>query len=266
MGYDPDYLRTIGATTSHRAIIICRHTGSFMADNVTVISSMATRQILNALAASQSQNGCPVHVVSVGGVDAARRIRTGEAFDIVVLAADAMQALADEGHIIHDSLREFARSPTAVAVRAGAPRPTLCDETTIRALISGQQRIGLSTGPSGKSVAQLLQSWKALSPLTSRIVQAPPGVPVARLIANGEADVGFQQLSELLGEPGIEIIGTLPESLQPMTTFSCSLGRRVGNITAATAVMAAFTSEDAAATKRQGGMEPGAPITGGPNR
>jgi molybdate transport system substrate-binding protein len=244
---------------------MCRHTGSFMAKNITVISSMATRQILNALAASQSQNGCSVHVVSIGGVDAARRIRNGEAFDIVVLAADAMQALADEGHIVHDSMREFARSPTAVAVRAGAPRPAMCDEATIRALISGQQRIGLSTGPSGKSVAQLLQGWKGLPPLTSRIVQAPPGVPVARLIANGEADVGFQQLSELLGEPGIEIVGALPESLQPMTAFFCSLGRRVGDITAAAAVIAAFTSEDASAAKRQGGMEPGASSTSQPN-
>jgi molybdate transport system substrate-binding protein len=223
---------------------------------VTVISSMATRKILDALVADYGQAGPTARVVSVGGVDAARRVRAGEAFDLVVLASDALAALAGEGHVIPDSIRTFACSPTAVAVRAGALRPPTCDEAAIRMLVSGTQRIALSTGPSGKSVARLLSSW-GLPGLDARCVQAPPGVPVARLLAGGEADVGFQQLSELLGEPGIDIVGTVPAALQPMTVFACGIGRAAADTASAADLLHVFLSDDAAVAKWRFGMEPG---------
>jgi molybdate transport system substrate-binding protein len=229
-----------------------------MAITVSVISSMATKQILNELAALCNDAGRPVCVDSVGGVDAARRIRNGETFDVVVLAADAIQTLSNEGFLTPDSIEIFARSPTALALPAGVPLPAQCDEATVRALVSGAKRIGLSTGPSGKNIAQLLQAWDATEQLHSRIVLAPPGVPVARLISSGAADVGFQQLSELLGEPGIQIAGTLPPSLQPMTVFTCAIARNTANVASASAVIATFVSVTAAAIKRRGGMEPAA--------
>ncbi len=226
-----------------------------MAITVSVISSMATRQILIELAALCSAAGRPVRVESVGGVDAARRVRAGENFDVVVLAADAIKALSDEGFIMRDSVQVFARSPTAMALPAGVPLPAQCDEATVRAVVSSCKRIGLSTGPSGKSIAQLLQAWDKIEPLQSRIVHAPPGIPVARLIANGDADVGFQQLSELLGEPGIQIAGTLPQSLQPMTIFSCAISHKATDVAAASAIAEIFASASAATVKQRGGMQ-----------
>jgi molybdate transport system substrate-binding protein len=175
----------------------------------------------------------------------------------VVLATDALQALTAEGYVIPETVRIFARSPTAIAVPAGAPRPPYLDEAAIKALVSDAKRIALSTGPSGKSIAQLLQRWDVAENSKRQIVLAPPGVPVARLLARGDADVGFQQLSELLGEPGIEIIGTVPPSLQPMTIFSCGIGRNAADVTAAQNFLVAFMSTDAAAvTIKRGGMEP----------
>jgi molybdate transport system substrate-binding protein len=229
-----------------------------MTSAVTVISSMATRQILSELVASYRTSDRLVEIESVGGVDAARRVRAGERFDVIVLAADAMTALCGTGDVIGDSVRVFARSPTAVAVPAGVPHPAHCDEAAIRTLVGGGVRIGLSTGPSGKNVSHMLQAWGVLAPLKSRIVQAPAGVPVARLLASGDADVGFQQLSELLGEPGIEIVGTLPPSLQPMTIFCCGIGRHAADTALAKDLIDAFVSSDAAAAKRRGGMEPAA--------
>ena len=229
-----------------------------MTSPVTVISSMATRQILLELTAASGTNpGRAVEVQSVGGVDAARRIRAGEIFDLVVLASDALRALADDGLVIGDSIREFARSPTAVAVPIGAPHPATCEEAALKALITTARRIGLSTGPSGTSVAKLLTRWGLLDTSDRRIVQAPPGVPVARLLANGDADIGFQQLSELMGQPGIAIIGTVPQTLQPMTIFSCGIGRGTADSIGAQAVLSALVSDAAAAAKRQNGMEPG---------
>ena len=249
-----------------------------MTKPITIISSMATRQILHELTATYSRNtGRAVEVQSVGGVDAARRIRAGEVFDIVVLASDALQALSDDGFVAGDSIREFARSPTAMAVGArprgpsemavgarargpgdmpvGGLHPAPCDEDAIKALIASVQRIGVSTGRSGTGIAMLLTRWGMLDPAARWIVQAAPGVPVARLLANGDADVGFQQLSELIGQPGIEIVGIVPEALQPMTVFACGLGRAADGI-GAHALQRALVSDATAATKRQNGMEP----------
>ena len=223
---------------------------------ITVISSMATRQILNELIVADTQTGRSVKLVSVGGVDAARRLRAGEVFDLVVLASGALEALSDDGYVIGDSIRTFARSPTAVALPAGVPRPARCDETAIRDLVSNAKRIGISTGPSGVSIERLLRDW-GVPDLERRIVRAAPGVPVARMRASGEADIGFQQLSELLGEPGIEIVGAMPISLQPTTIFSCGIGRGIADAAATRDFIRFLVSDDAAAAKRRNGMEPG---------
>ena len=229
-----------------------------MTKPITIISSMATQQILQELTLDYSKKtGQSVEVQSVGGIDAARRIHAGEVFDLIVLASDAIKALSDDGFVISDSIREFARSPTAMAVPAGAPHPATCDEAAIKSLVSSVQHIGVSTGPSGTNIAKLLTSWGLFDKSDRRIVQAPPGVPVARLLLNGDADVGFQQLSELLGQPGIEIVGTVPVDLQPMTIFTCCIGRRAAGGIGARSLLSALLSGDTAATKRKNGMEPG---------
>ena len=227
---------------------------------ITVISSMATRQILNELIAADTQTGRSVNLVSVGGVDAANRLRAGEVFDLVVLASGALEALSDEGYVegyvLRDSIRTFARSPTAMAVPADIPRPARCDEAAIRVMVSNAKHIGISTGPSGTSIERLLRDW-GVPDLEHRIVRALPGIPVARMLASGEADIGFQQLSELLGEPGIAIVGAIPTNLQPMTIFASGIGRATADAAAARDFMRFLVSDDATAAKRRNGMEPG---------
>jgi molybdate transport system substrate-binding protein len=226
-----------------------------MANNISIITSMATRQILSALISAYSDDGLTPQLQSVGGVEAARRIRAGEKFDIVVLSADALAALANEGHVIRDTVRVFALSPTAVAVPVGIPHAGHCDEASLKALIAGGKRIALSTGPSGKSIAQLLHTWAASGSAKNPITLAPSGVPVAHLLVRGEADIGFQQLSEFLDEPGISIVGSLSTGLQPMTAFSCGIARHTSNMPAAQKIIAALLADTAAASKRRGGME-----------
>ncbi len=228
-----------------------------MSTRLAVISSMATRHILAELANAYTKStGVTVVVDSVGGVDAARGVRQGEAFDLVVLAADALAKLADEGFIIAGSVIPFARSATAVAVRSGAERPVTCDEMSIRDLVGRARAVGLSSGPSGAGVRELLAARNQGGDVSVRIVQAPPGVPVARLIANGEADVGFQQWSELIGEPGIDIVGVVPEVLLPKTLFSVGLCRTTEDEAQARALAVAFTSAASAEVKHRFGMEP----------
>lgn len=194
-----------------------------------VISSMATRALLADLAADWSaQRGEPVRVESVGGVDAARRVAAGETFDVVVLASDAIDRLLAAGHLAAGSKVDLVRCEVAIAVPHGAPHPSVADEAGLRAAVSAASRIALSTGPSGTALVKRFERWGLADAVRDRLVQAPPGVPVGRLLAEGQADIGFQQLSELLGLSGIAVLGTMPPGLEIVTTFSaacCVAGR-----------------------------------------
>jgi|SRR5579885_1603981 len=230
-----------------------------MASTITGISSMATRQVLTELAARyRAATGRTVAIEATGGVDAAKRVRGGESFDLVILADDVMEKLEAEGHLLAGSRVGFVRSSMAVAVRAGAPRPGIGSEEAVRAAFLGARSIGYSTGPSGTHLLAVLKSW-GLDPSsaeTGRLVQAKPGIPVASLVASGAAAIGVQQLSELLGEPGIDIVGVLPPPVQAVTTFSIGIGARSTHIEEARAVIAYLNAPEAIEPKRRFGLEP----------
>jgi molybdate transport system substrate-binding protein len=116
--------------------------------------------------------------------------------------------------------------------------------------------ISFSTGPSGTYLLQLFERWGLTAQLQSRLVQAPPGVPVGTLVARGEVALGFQQLSELMHLPGIQVLGTLPPGTEHITTFSgalCSSSKNPGEVRDLLAYLAA---PDATATKLKHGMQP----------
>ena len=218
---------------------------------------MATRQILAELCGTYRQKtGRSVAIESVGGVDAARRVRAGEKFDIVVLADDAMKKLEADGFLKVQSRAGFAESSIAVAVKAGTTRPDLTDEASTKAAVLAAQSVGYSTGPSGTHVLKLLEQWGIDAKDTKRVVQAPPGVPVGTLVARGEVELGFQQLSEFLEVQGVEVAGLLPSEIQSVTLFACGVGAPAGNEAGARELIAYLTSPDADATKWKHGMEP----------
>ena len=163
------------------------------------ISSMATRQVLaDLVAAYQQQSDVVVTIESVGGVDAARRVQAGESFDFVVLASDAIDKLITSGHIDAHSKTDLVHSGVAVAVRAGAAHPDISTEDALRQAVQSAHSLSYSTGPSGVALARLFERWGIADEIKSRIVQAPPGVPVGALVARGDVELGFQQLSELI--------------------------------------------------------------------
>jgi molybdate transport system substrate-binding protein len=228
-----------------------------MTSPLTGISSMATRQVLADLAeAYEQQTGVRVAITSMGGVEAARLIRAGESTDLVVLALNAMEQLEAEGHIVSGMRAGFARSGIAMAVRSGAPRPSVNNEGSVKQAILQAGRICYSTGPSGDHLKRLLQQWGIAALISERLLQAAPGVPVGTMLSRGEADLGFQQLSELLHVPGIEIVGPLPPEIQAVTVFTAGVANTSSHREEARALIAYLTSPEAEAAKRQYGMEP----------
>lgn len=228
-----------------------------MNPTITGISSMATRLVLADLtAAAASATGIAARIESVGGVDAARRVQDGEAFDMVILAADAIDRLLAGGHVVAGSRVDLVRSPVAVAVTAGAPRPDIGSEAGVRSAVRSARRIGFSTGPSGTHLQRLFERWGLAAELEGRLHQAPPGVPVGRLVAGGECDLGFQQLSELMHEPGIELLGVLPPDIAFITTFAAGCCRAGSQPEAVRAWLDCAASPATAGIKRRHGMEP----------
>ena len=223
------------------------------------ISSMATRQVLADLAAgyaASAPGAGPVQIESVGGVDAARRVVAGEAFDVVILASDAIDKLMTAGHLRPGSKVDWVHSGVAVAVPAGAPLPDLSSEDAVRAAVLAAPSISLSTGPSGVALSKLFERWGIADQIAPRRVQARPGVPVGSLVAKGEVALGFQQLSELLHVQGIQIVGPLPPTIQITTTFSAGVGALSQQVDAARSLLAYLASPAAADAKRKQGMTP----------
>ena len=223
-----------------------------------LISSMATRALLEELAAcwNQRRDVVGVDVESVGGVDVLRRVAAGEDFDLVVLAADAIEQLIASGRVVAGSRADLVHSGVAVAVRAAAPRPDIGSEAALRAAVLAARTIGISTGPSGVELLRLFERWGLAEMLRARIVQARPGMPVGEMVARGEAELGFQQLSELQRLPGIELLGPLPAEVQIVTTFAAGLCAGCTRPQEAMAVLDYLRSPATAESKRGHGMSP----------
>jgi molybdate transport system substrate-binding protein len=221
------------------------------------ISSMATRALLAELAGAYAPcGGVAPHFEAVGGVDAARRVQAGEAFDVVVLAADAIDKLVDAGRVLPGSKVDLVRSGVSVAVPAGAPRPDIASEEALKQALLAAATVGFSTGPSGVQLTRMLERWGIAAAVGPKLVTAPPGVPVGALVARGEVALGFQQLSELMHLEGIDVLGPLPEPVQIVTTFSAGVGAASAQLDAARALLHFMASPAADDAKQRQGMTP----------
>ena len=216
---------------------------------------MATRRLLGEMIA-QFEKTSPHRVAleSVGGLDAAKRVRAGEPLDVVVLAREVIDDLIGAARIVQGSRVDVAVSAIGVAVRSGTPHPDISSADGVRAAVLAARRIGYSTGPSGQYLAKLFASWDPDGRLKDRITVAPVGVPVGSLVARGDIDLAFQQLSELGGD-GIDVVGQLPSDIQMMTTFSGGVARASAQPDTARALLAFMASPALTPIKREHGMD-----------
>lgn len=227
-----------------------------MVGTLTGISSMATRAVLAELAqAYTAKSGVQTAIASVGGVDAAKRVAAGESFDVVFLASDALDKLIAAGHVRPGRV-DLVRSPVALAVRAGTPHPDVSSEAALKQAVLAAPTLGYSTGPSGNHLAALFERWGIADAVRERVVVPPPGVPVGQLVAEGRVALGFQQLSELMSLPGIDVLGLLPAGAEFITTFSAGVAAVSPNGDAVRAMLADMASPDADAAKQRHGMAP----------
>ncbi len=192
-----------------------------MGNEIIGLSSMATKDLLVDLARRISlSHGPRVRFESGGGVEVADRVRAGADADLLVLAEAALATLADEGLVDPSTLRPLFVSEVVAAVAEGSPAPSLTTTAELDDALRSAGRVAYSTGPSGTALKRLLDQRGLTADVAGRLVQAPPGVPVGRLLASGRADLGFQQRSELMSVTGVQILGPLPGDAAITSVFS----------------------------------------------
>jgi molybdate transport system substrate-binding protein len=218
---------------------------------------MATRQLLSDLARSFEHTApWTVAIEAMGGVDAARQVRSGTTLDVVVLASKVMAQLESEGWIVPGTRADVARSGVAIAVRSGLAHPSIASEADVKHAVLAAEKISYSSGPSGDHLKGLFARWEIADRIADRTVEAKPGVPVGEIVARGEADLGFQQLSEFLDVAGIDIVGPLPAEIQTMTVFTAGVSTRSAEAEGARAFLAYLRSPETHTAKQRLGMEP----------
>jgi molybdate transport system substrate-binding protein len=188
------------------------------------------------------------------------RLTRGEAADVVILDGGAADKLAEKGLLRAGSKVTLARSLIGMVVKSGAPKPDVGSVETFRTTLLAATSIACSDSGSGTYLSTKLFAALGIAeevlPKNRRVRGPPSGEPVAAVVARGEAEIGFQQVSELINTPGVDFVGTIPAELQPGFTFAGQLTRAVENAEAASALLRFLNSPGADAVKTKAGLMP----------
>lgn len=221
---------------------------------IKVMASAAFREAyLELVPQFECASGHKVTNFWVPSVQMMNRLKGGEVVDLVILSAASLDELIKAG--IVGNRVDLARSGIGVAVRSGAPKPDISSGEALKRAVLAAKSVVYSTGPSGIYLSGLFERMGIAPQVKSKLKQVQ-GEPAGLSIARGESEIGFQQMSELLPVPGIDIVGPLPPDVQQITTFSAGFHARAEQPQAAKALVEFFTAPAAAPVIRRKGMEP----------
>jgi molybdate transport system substrate-binding protein len=222
--------------------------------DIKVMASAAFKEAYLALLPEfERTTGHKVSNIWVPSVQMMTRLKGGEAVDLVIMSAASLDELVKAGIIAERT--DLAKSGVGIAVRAGAPRPDISSGEALKRAVLAAKSIVYSTGPSGIYLASLFRRMGIAGQIKSRVREVQ-GEPAGAVVARGEAEIGFQQMSELLPVAGIDIIGPLPAEIQKITVFSAGVHVGANSPDAARALVRFLTAPAAAPVIRQTGMEP----------
>jgi molybdate transport system substrate-binding protein len=187
------------------------------------------------------------------------RMQAGEIFDLVIMSSDGIDALIKDGRLAAGSRVDLVRSGIGVAVRAGAPKPDIGSSDALKRALLAAKSVGYSTGPSGVYLVELFERLGIAAEIKPKAKVSVSGQPVGELIARGEAEIGFQQVSELLPVAGIDYLGPLPQDIQRVTVFAAGIHASAKQVDAAKALVKFLTAPAAAPVIKSKGLEPSQP-------
>jgi molybdate transport system substrate-binding protein len=229
------------------------------AADITVLATPAIKEAYAELVPMfEQRTQHKVKTTWVGTAVLAKRLNDGEVFDAVICASNLLEELTDTGKLMAGSRSDVARSAVGVAVKAGAPKPQFGSEEALKKTLLAAKSIGISTGPSGVYLNELFQRLGVLEEVKPKFRVPAPGGMVSELLAKGEAEIGFQQVSELVNRSGVDYVGALPDSLQKITLFAGGVHARSEEAEAARAFLIFIASPEHSALLRKHGLQLGA--------
>jgi molybdate transport system substrate-binding protein len=188
------------------------------------------------------------------------RLSRGESADVAILDGGAADELGKRGLVQPDSKVELARSLIGMVVREGAQKPDITNVDALRNTLLAAKSIAYSDSGSGTYLSTVLFQKLGVADqimAKSRKVRGPPsGEPVAAVVARGEAEIGFQQVAELIHVPGVTLVGALPAEVQPMFSFAGVLTKTAREPEAARALLLFLSSREAAPAVTKAGLTP----------
>jgi molybdate transport system substrate-binding protein len=206
-------------------------------ETIKMLSALAMREAyLEFVPQFEQANERIVAITWAGTIDIMKRMEAGEQYDLVIASKGAMADLLNLGKIMQTGLLDVAGSGIGVAVRRGAPRPDISSAESLKRAVIAAKTVGYSTGPSGTYLAGLFERMGIADKIKAKLRSVPSGGTISSIVANGEAEIGFQQISELVHAQGIDFIGPLPPVIQYITVITAGIPRNAKNPIAAQAL------------------------------
>ncbi|CAL79440.1 putative ABC transporter, periplasmic substrate-binding protein [Bradyrhizobium sp. ORS 278] len=184
------------------------------------------------------------------------RLERGEPADVLIMVGYALSDLTTKGKVTPDSRVDLANSPIAIAVKSGTPHPDISNADAVKRMLIAAKSIAYSDSASGVYVSTEMFDKLGIKEQMKDKARMIPATPVGEIVAKGEAEIGFQQLSELKPVHGIDIVGPLPAGLQKITVFSAGITTSAREPEAGKALIKFLTSPDARKVIEESGLEP----------
>ena len=184
------------------------------------------------------------------------RLERGEPADVLIMVGYALSDLTTKGKVMPDSLVELANSPIGVAVKSGTPHPDISNADAVKRMLIAAKTIAYSDSASGVYVSTEMFDKLGIREEMKGKARMIPATPVGEIVAQGEAEIGFQQISELKPVKGIDIVGPLPAGLQKITVFSAGISTNAREPEAGKALIKFLSSPDARKTIVESGLDP----------
>ena len=230
---------------------------SAMAAEIRVLAPNAAKEsVSEAISVFEKATGHKVVVAWSGTEAITKRIAEGEVVDVVVNAAQNIDRQSKDGKLAAATRTDFARSGIGVAVPASAARVDVSTADALKAALLSARTVVVSSGTSGRHMVEVFAKLGVGEQLKAKTKQPPSGAQIADFLAAGEADLGFQQISELLHAKGIHYLGPVPADLQNYTIYLAAIHASAANADGPKAFLAALRSPSTQAVVRASGMEP----------
>jgi molybdate transport system substrate-binding protein len=184
------------------------------------------------------------------------RLERGEPADVLIMVGYALAELASNGKVVADSRVDLVKSPIGIAVKSGSPKPDISSADAIRRALLAAKSVAYSDSASGVYVSTEMFGKLGIADEMKDKARKIPATPVAEIVAHGDAEIGFQQISELLPVAGVDIVGPLPPELQKITTFSAGIAAVSKEPDAGKALIKFLASPAARAAIVKSGMDP----------